>query len=453
MSEFLNLDRERKAQQQLQKRSVFLFLLVSLLGIVTLFQIGKLTILDSTLYTTLSDENRIISVPIYPSRGLIKLSNNEIVVENTVSQALTMIPTKIQDIEKTLKELRESLLIDDEQLLAFKGRIKDEPFRHERVVIAESLSPEQIARFSAEKDKWPGLSIEARLMRFNLLGPLFSHVLGYVGQINPKEIEDSEDFAYPLSFLIGKTGVEKFYEEDMRGGIGYKTIEVDVNGKEIRELNRVVPNQGSDVYLALDKELQKLARKELAGRKGAVVALNPNTGFIKALVSSPDFNPNILNKTESGDLETLFNDLNSPLFNRAISGNYPPASTIKPFIGLLGLKEGEIDWDTTIEDEGFFQLDEDGRKYRGWKEDGHGQVNLSKSIIVSSDVFFYQLAAQLTVDRIAAFLKQFGFGLKTGVDLYAEVEGILPDRRWKLGAIGESWFCLLYTSPSPRDRG
>ena len=349
MSEFLNLDRERKAQQQLQKRSVFLFLLVSLLGIVTLFQIGKLTILDSTLYTTLSDENRIISVPIYPSRGLIKLSNDEIVVENTVSQALTMIPTKIQDIEKTLKELRESLLIDDEQLLAFKGRIKDEPFRHERVVIVENLSPEQIARFSVEKDKWPGLSIEARLMRFNLLGPLFSHVLGYVGQINPKEIEVSEDFAYPLSFLTGKTGVEKFYEEDMRGRIGYKTIEVDVNGKEIRELNRVVPNKGSDVYLALDKELQKLARKELAGRKGAVVALNPNTGFIKALVSSPDFNPNILNKTESGDLETIFNDLDSPLFNRAISGNYPPASTIKPFIGLLGLKEGEIDWNTIID--------------------------------------------------------------------------------------------------------
>ena len=251
MSEFLNLDRERKAQQQLQKRSVFLFLLVSLLGIVTLFQIGKLTILDSTLYTTLSDENRIISVPIYPSRGLIKLSNDEIVVENTVSQALTMIPTKIQDIEKTLKELRESLLIDDEQLLAFKGRIKDEPFRHERVVIAESLSPEQIAKFSVEKDKWPGLSIEARLMRFNLLGPLFSHVLGYVGQINQEEIEDSKDFVYPLSFLTGKTGVEKFYEEDMRGGVGYKTIEVDVNGKEIRELNRVVPNKGRDVYLSL----------------------------------------------------------------------------------------------------------------------------------------------------------------------------------------------------------
>ncbi len=440
MSEFLNLDRESKAQQQLKKRSVFLFLLISVLGVVTLFQLVKLTILDSTLYTTLSDENRIIRVPIYPSRGLIKLSNDEIVTENIVSQALTMLPAKTQDIEKTLRELRTDLVIDDKQLLAFKERTINKPSRYEKAVIVENLSPEQIAKFSVEKDKWPNLSIEARLMRFNLLGPLFSHVLGYVGQINLEEIEDSKDFVYPLSFLTGKTGVEKFYEEDMRGEVGYKNIEVDVNGKEIRELNRVVPNKGKDVYLTLDKELQKLARKELTGRKGAIVALNPNTGFIKALVSSPDFNPNILNKTESGDLETIFNDLNSPLFNRAISGNYPPASTIKPFIGLLGLKEGEIDWNTTIEDKGFFQLNEDGRKYRGWKEDGHGMVNLSKSIIVSSDVFFYQLAAQLTVDRIAAFLKQFGFGLKTGVDLYAEVEGILPDRKWKLGAIGESWF-------------
>ena len=177
MSEFLNLDRERKAQQQLQKRSVFLFLLVSLLGIVTLFQIVKLTILDSILYTTLSDENRIIRVPIYPSRGLIKLSNDEIVVENIVSQALTMVPAKTLDIEKTLRELREDLVIDEEQLLAFKERIINKPSRYERVVIVENLSPEQIARFSVEKDKWPGLSIEARLMRFNLLGHLFSHVL------------------------------------------------------------------------------------------------------------------------------------------------------------------------------------------------------------------------------------------------------------------------------------
>ena len=440
MSEFLNLDREKEAQTKLTNRSTFLLVLVGLFGFITLFQLVKLTVLDSGLYTTISDENRIVRVPIYPSRGLIKLSNGEIVTENIVSQALTISPSKTKDIEQTLKELKENLIINEKQLLAYKEKSIDKKSKYERVVIAENLSQQQIARFSVESDRWPSLSIEARLMRFNLSGPIFSHVLGYVGQISLEEIEDSINFSYPLSFQIGKSGVEKSYEEQMRGGVGYKTIEVDVHGKEIRELTRVIPKKGSDIYLTLDKDLQELARNELAGRKGAIVALDPNTGFIKALVSGPDFNPNIFNKTEIGDLDIIFNDLESPLFNRAISGSYPPASTIKPFIGLLGLKEGEIDWNTTIEDEGFFQLNEEGRKYRGWKEEGHGQVNLAKSIIESSDVFFYQLATQLTVDRIATFLKEFGFGLKSGVDLYAEAEGILPDRKWKLGAIGESWF-------------
>ena len=440
MSEFLNLDREKEAQTKLTNRSTFLLVLVGLFGFITLFQLVKLTVLDSGLYTTISDENRIVRVPIYPSRGLIKLSNGEIVTENIVSQALTISSSKTKDIEQTLKELKENLIINEKQLLAYKEKSIDKKSKYERVVIAENLSQQQIARFSVESDRWPSLSIEARLMRFNLSGPIFSHVLGYMGQISLEEIEDSINFSYPLSFQIGKSGVEKSYEEQMRGGVGYKTIEVDVHGKEIRELTRVIPKKGSDIYLTLDKDLQELARNELAGRKGAIVALDPNTGFIKALVSGPDFNPNIFNKTEIGDLDIIFNDLESPLFNRAISGSYPPASTIKPFIGLLGLKEGEIDWNTTIEDEGFFQLNEEGRKYRGWKEEGHGQVNLAKSIIESSDVFFYQLATQLTVDRIATFLKEFGFGLKSGVDLYAEAEGILPDRKWKLGAIGESWF-------------
>ncbi len=440
MSEFLNLDRERESQIKLTNRSTFLFLVIGLFGIVTFFQIVKLTTLDSGLYTTISDENRIVRVPIYPSRGLIKLSNGEIVTENIVSQALTISHSQTKEIETTLEELKKNLIINEQQLLAYKEKYTHKKSKYERVVIAENLSPQQIAKFSVERHKWPGLTIEARLMRYNKLGPIFSHVLGYVGQINLEEIEDSVNFSYPISFQIGKSGVEKSYEEQMRGSVGYKNVEVDVDGKEIRELTRVIPKKGSDIYLSLDKDLQELARNELASRKGAIVALDPNTGFIKALVSGPDFNPNILNKTETGDLNLIFNDLESPLFNRAISGSYPPASTIKPFIGLLGIKEGEIDWNTTIEDEGFFQLNEEGRKYRGWKEEGHGQVNLTKSIIESSDVFFYQLATQLTVDRIATFLKKFGFGVKSGVDLNAEAEGVLPDRKWKLGAIGESWF-------------
>ena len=440
MSEISNLDRENLNFRQLRKRSIFLFLLITLVGVITFFQIIKLTILESNLYATKSDENRIIRVPIYPSRGLIKLSNEEIVVENIVSQALTIVPNKTQDIELTLVELKQNLGLKDHDLSTFKRRLSKTNSKYRSMVIVENLTKEQIARFSVDKEKWPSVSIKAQLMRFNLLGPVFSHITGYVGSINTEEIDASEDFSYPLTSRIGKTGVEKFYEGTLRGMAGFKNIEVDVYGKEIRELSRFIPEKGKDIYLGLDKELQVLARKELAGRKGAVVALDPSSGLIKALVSSPDFSPNILNKTEIGKVESILDDSESPLFNRAISGNYPPASTLKPFIGLLGIKEKEINWNTTIEDQGFFQIEGEGRKYRGWKEDGHGKVNLSKSIVESSDVFFYHLATQLTLESISNFLKQFGFGYKTGVDLSSETGGLLPDRKWKLGAIGESWF-------------
>ena len=209
MSEFLNLDREKEAQTKLTNRSAFLLVLIGLFGFITLFQLVKLTVLDSGLYTTISDENRIVRVPIYPSRGLIKLSNGEIVTENIVSQALTISPSKTKDIEQTLKELKENLIINEIQLLAYKEKSIDKKSKYERVVIAENLSQQQIARFSVESDRWPSLSIEARLMRFNLSGPIFSHVLGYVGQISLEEIEDSINFSYPLSFQIGKSGVEK----------------------------------------------------------------------------------------------------------------------------------------------------------------------------------------------------------------------------------------------------
>lgn len=440
MFEISNLDKENRAFKLLKIRSKFLFILITLLGGVTLFQIIKLTVIDANLYSTKSDDNRIIRLPIYSSRGLIRLHDGEIIVENVVSQALTIIPDKTVNLELTLKELKEELYLREEELQSFNKRLKKNSSVYETLIIAENLTQEQIAKYTVEKERWPSTSIKAQLLRFNVLGSLFSHVIGHLGPISIEEQEDSEKFLYPLSYWIGKTGVEEFYEEFLRGGIGYKTIEVDAHGKEFRELERIIPEKAKNLYLSLNKNLQSLAREELAGRKGAVVALDPNNGLIKALVSSPDFNPNILNKTETGNVISILNDEQSPLFNRAIAGIYPPASIIKPFIGLLGLKEGVIRWDSTIEDPGFFQIEGEGRKYRGWKEEGHGTVDLKKSIIESSDVFFYQLATQLKVERISEFLKQFGFGLKTGIDLFSETEGILPDRKWKLGTIGEPWF-------------
>ena len=440
MFEISNLDKENRAFRLLKIRSRFLFILITLLGGVTLFQIIKLTVIDANLYSTKSDENRIIRVPIYSSRGLIRLYDGEIIVENVVSQALTIIPDKTVNLELTLKELKEELYLREEELQSFNKRLKKNSSVYETLVIAENLTQEQIAKYTVEKERWPSTSIKAQLLRFNVLGPLFSHVIGHLGPITVEEQEDSEKFRYPLSYWIGKTGVEEFYEEFLRGGVGHKTIEVDVHGREFRELERTIPEKAKNLYLSVDKNLQYFAREELAGRKGAIVAMDPNNGLIKALVSSPDFNPNILNKTETGNVISILNDEQSPLFNRAIAGIYPPASIIKPFIGLLGLKEGVIRWDSTIEDPGFFQIEGKGRKYRGWKEEGHGTVDLKKSIIESSDVFFYQLAIQLKVERIFRFLRQFGFGLKTRIDLFAETEGILPDRKWKLGTIGEPWF-------------
>jgi penicillin-binding protein 2 len=217
-------------------------------------------------------------------------------------------------------------------------------------------------------------------------------------------------------------------------------MEVDVYGNKVREINRAPPDKPLNLILTLDLRLQKIAQEELANRRGAVVALDPTTGFIKALVSSPDYNPNILNGSESGLTFSQSYLEESPFFNRAISGLYPPASTIKPFIGLLGLEEELITESTIVEDKGFFQLKEDGRKYRGWKEDGHGSVDLKKAIVESSDVYFYELASKLTIDRISSFLLRFGFGEISGIDLINESKSILPTRNWKLGNIGEAWF-------------
>ena len=196
-----------------------------------------------------------------------------------------------------------------------------------------------------------------------------------------------------MNYFSGKKGLERNYESILRGSLGYRSIEVDAYGNEIKEISRKSPQRPGNLYLSINKELQLIAKNELNGRKGAIIGLDPSTGLVKVLVSSPDFNPNLFNGTSSsGELSSLLTDKESPLFNRVISGNYPPASTLKPFIGLLALENKIIDWDYSIDDKGFFQIEGEGRKYRGWKEGGHGEVNLKKAIAVSSDVFFYQLA-------------------------------------------------------------
>ena len=439
MFKISDLQSQEASLRGLKRRSKIVMAFLFVLSLAGAIQILKLTVIQQENYVTESEKNRIIRVPVYPARGLIGLSgDHSLLVENIVSQKLTINLISTVNIDSTIKDIQKSIGIPEEVILSFYDSVSSNP-RNTNITLMDDLSEEQVAKYLLHKERWPSSDIDAYLKRYVINGPLFSHVVGYTGAVTNQERED-EEYNYSINSRLGKTGIEKTYENELRGKVGYRTVEVDVHGKEVRELEKVLPLKAKNIFLSLDKELQELARRELKGRRGAVVALDPNNGLVKVLVSSPDYNPNIFNETAKGNLISLTSDTNAPFFNRAISGNYPPASTLKPFLGLLGLENEIINWNTKIQDEGFFQIQNEGRKYRGWKEEGHGVVDLNKAIVESSDVYFYQLASKTTVDQINSFLKPFGFGQKTGINLVGEESGVLPSRNWKLGRTGEAWF-------------
>ena len=440
MFKISDLQSQEASLRGLKARSriiLFFLIFISLAGVI---QIVKLTVIDQENYVTESEKNRIIRVPVYPARGLIGLAkDNKLLVENIVAQQLTINSKSTTDIASTIVDIQKTIGIPEEVVRTFYKVLSSNP-RNRNITLMDDLTEEQVAKYLVNKERWPSSNLEAYLKRYVIDNSLFSHVVGYTGAISSQEREDDEEYRYSINSRLGKSGIEKTFENELRGKVGYRTVEVDVHGKEVRELDKVLPSKAKNIFLSLDQELQELARKGLRGRKGAVVAIDPNNGLVKVLVSSPDFNPNIFNETAKGNLRSLSSDTNAPFFNRAISGNYPPASTLKPFLGLLGLESEIISWNTEIKDEGFFQIQDEGRKYRGWKEEGHGIVDLNKAIIESSDVYFYELASKTTVDQIHSFLKPFGFGQKTGIQLTGEEEGVLPSRNWKLGRTGDTWF-------------
>ena len=423
--------------ERLKRRSSLLFFFVFLLTVVGLSKIIELTVLDRQEYFTESEKNRIINVPIYPARGLIKLSNGEIIAENIVTHDLSIKKSLFDQSLTQINDLQRILL---EPELEIQSNISQITNSSDELILIPGLSAEQLAKYQINKEKWPAIELKTRLRRFLPHKNVFSHVVGHLGEVTKEDKRRNQGTKYQQGAYLGKVGLEKRYESAMRGKRGVRVVEVDVFGNQIREIERTQPERPLNIFLSLNLRLQALARQELSGRKGAIVAIDPNTGFIKALVSSPDYNPNILNKTENGSPYPKEKHLDAPFFNRAISGSYPPASTIKPFLGLLGLEERAIDAGTIIKDEGVFQINGEGRKYRGWKEEGHGEVNLHKAIVESSDVYFYELASKLTIDKISNFLSLFNFGKNTGIDLNNESPSILPDRNWKLGNIGETWF-------------
>jgi penicillin-binding protein 2 len=406
---------------------------------VVLLQTINLTVINGKKYETQSENNRIVSRTIYPTRGLIYDTHDKLLVENIPSSQLNLVPERSTDTLKKINEIADVLNLEKSFLLdIYKKQIKKPRYPFQPITLAKSLNDEQIALFSVSSEKFKGFSVETGLVRSVVNKQLLAHVLGYMGYSESNGLNKSSNFI--SGNQIGISGIEKTYHDQLSGKVGSRIEEKDVSGKFVRVLSENNAESGKDLKLSIDLDLQNFLIPFFEGQKGALVALEPKSGLIKALISSPAYDPNIFNSSSSlAEIQSIFSDDEGPLFNRATMGNYPPASTIKPILGLAALDEGIVDWNTIIQDDGEFYVEGDPRPYRGWKEDGHGKVDLEKAIVESSDVYFYSTAYDLTIKRLEPFLNKFGFGDKTNIDA-EESNGLVPNEKWKLGYIGEFWF-------------
>lgn len=426
------------------RRAFFSGLFVIALMLLILVNLYDLQVRQYEDYQTQSNGNRIKVVPVAPNRGLIYDRNGVILAENRPVFSLEIIPEDVEDLAETLEELTFLMNITPEELERFQ-REKKRQRRFKPVALRQQLSHDEVALFSANQHKFAGVTIEARLSRFYPFRDTLTHMLGYVARINKRDLQklkaNEEEANYAATHDIGKQGVEKYHERILHGRVGFQQVEVNNKGRIIRVLDFEPPIPGKDIVLNIDIELQKKAQQELAGRRGSVVITDVKTGGVLALYSSPSYDPNLfVHGISQAEYSKLLNSKYSPLLNRATQGRYPPASTIKPHLALLGLEEGVIDDETEIRDRGEYQLRNVAHVWRDWKKGGHGKVDVTKSIEVSCDTFYYDLAYRLGIDRIHDAMAQFGFGEFTGIDLYEESQAILPSRGWKRARFNEPWY-------------
>ena len=421
-------------------RRILIFLIPFLILLtLAFFQIFNLMILSADEFKTQADSNRILKERVFPPRGLILDRNEEIVVENFIRQDLKVTPSFVEDYSLYISNLSELLNYESSKIedIFYKKLNEIKPFQS--FTLIRNLNDEQIAKLNLNLSKFSGTEIIPNFSRNVTEGESLGSIVGYLGFASKNSMLQDPNLKNFSDQQIGLLGIEKEYDDFLRGEIGYKFLEKDSKGNVIKVLSTEPPKKGKNLKLSIDLELQRTLFKEFTGKKGALIAIEPETGFIRALISSPSYDPNYLNNFYSEEIEKILQDENSPLFNRAVSGQYPPASTLKPFIGLAALEEQVITWDEKIHDQGEFFVEGDDRPYRGWKEEGHGFVNMESAIAESSDVYFYNIAFDLTVSSISPFLAKFGFGSSSKL-LGNESKGILPDKKWKLGQKGEFWF-------------
>lgn len=426
------------------RRAIICMVIVTVVFVILLTNLYHLQVTGFQEFQTRSNSNRITVLPVPPNRGLIYDRNGRILAENIPVYSIEVIPEEVPNLEESLLRLAELLGMEDTAVEQFQSQIRSTR-RFPQIPFADNVSEEQVARFSLHQHHFPGVSVEARLQRYYPHEELFTHIVGYVGRINQRDIERlraRELYAnYAATRTIGKLGVERYYEKILHGKPGYQTVEVNSRGRIVRTLDFTPPVPGQDIYLEIDLEVQKISMQQLQGRRGAIVVMDSNTGGLLAMYSNPSYDANkFVRGISTADYQALLQNPNNPLINRASQGRYPPASTIKPHMSLLGLEDGLVDEDSRIWDPGYYELPNVERRFRNWRSWGHGWVDLRKALQVSNNTYYYKLAHELGIDKIYDFMSELGFGQSTGIDLHEENAALLPSRGWKRATLNEPWY-------------
>jgi penicillin-binding protein 2 len=449
MASALSLNDPGSDRRNFVRRSAVLFAIAMLLIGVLVARLVQLQIIDHDTYQTRSDENRIQVQPLPPPRGLIYDRHGVPLAENRPVSSLALVSERIKDTDALIAELRALVDIGEEDLANYEKRLKRKRRPYEPVTLREVLSEAESARLAVNRHRLPGVEVRTELKRHYPFGAVMAHAVGSVRRINEADLRrfnEAENLNYSATEFIGRRGVERFYERSLHGEVGYQRVEINAHGRILQVLDIEPPKSGQDISLHLDSRLQIAATAALGERRGSIVAIDPRTGGILALVSNPGYDPNLfVTGISSEQYQSMVNSLQTPLFNRAVNGQYSPGSTFKPVIGLAGISNGVISWEEEIEDYGWFKLPNQDRIYRDWSwrqggGGGQGIVNMNRAIYRSSNIYFYDLATRLSIEQIGSFARQFGIGEQLAVDVADASSGLMPDPIWKQGVKGEVWY-------------
>jgi penicillin-binding protein 2 len=426
--------------REFRSRALTAFLLIVAALLLLGLRYVYLQVINYDEFATRSASNRMRIVPVAPNRGLIYDRRGRPVAENRPAYRLELVPEKVGDLEQAIAALGRIIELPADAYQAFqeeRRRYRD----FDSVPLKFNLTEEEVARFAVDRHRYSGVEIVPYLARHYPYGDLLTHVLGYVGRVDTEDLARVDAANYRGTTHAGKSGIERYYEDQLHGFSGLEKVETNVQGRTLKVLERDPPIHGDDLILSLDVQIQQAAWDALGDRAGAVVAIDPSDGSVLALVSKPAFDPNLfVQGISTADYQSILAAPGRPLFNRALVGGYEPGSTIKPFLGLAGLESGVIDKDTRVFSNGRFFLPGLERPFRDWRKGGHGWVNIYGALEQSVNTYFYRLALNLGIDRIHDYLAQFGFGTASGLDLLGENAGVLPSRAWKRGRFGLPWY-------------